>query len=108
MFNPVFKDTGLHSTMVLQLIWLASEGTLNVPGLPRLIDVCLVEGLKANLISISQLCRQALFVRLNKNKCLVVDEASNCVMEGVRSTDSCYLHIPLETCLKVEADRVEL
>ena len=31
------------------------SGSLNVPGLPKLRDVILVNGLKANLISISQL-----------------------------------------------------
>ena len=32
------------------------SGSLNVPGLPKLRDVLLVDGLKANLISINQLC----------------------------------------------------
>ena len=32
------------------------SGSLNVPGLPKLRDLYLVDRLKANLISISQLC----------------------------------------------------
>ena len=40
-------------------------GLLDVPGMPKLEDVLLVEGLKANLISISELCDQDLFVKFN-------------------------------------------
>ena len=39
---------------------VVGRGLLDVPGLPKLEDVLLVEGLKANLISISQLCDQDL------------------------------------------------
>ena len=38
-------------------------GSLNVPNLKKLRDVLFVDGLKANLIHISQLCDQYLFVR---------------------------------------------
>ena len=81
---------------------MVSKGTLNVPGLPNLTDVWLVEGMKANLISISQLCDHELFVRFNTKQCLVVDESDTCVIEGVRLTDNCYLFIPLATCLKAK------
>jgi hypothetical protein len=37
-------------------------GKLQYSGLPKLDDVLLVKGLKANLISISQLCDQGLKV----------------------------------------------
>ncbi|XP_024019486.1 uncharacterized protein LOC112091030 [Morus notabilis] len=64
------------------------RGILDVDGLPKLKNVLLVEGLKANLISISQLCDQELFVSFSKNKCRVLDEEENCVMEGSRSSDN--------------------
>ena len=41
--------------------------TLNADGFPRLNNVLHVEGLKANLISISQLCDQKLNVKFTKN-----------------------------------------
>ena len=58
---------------------------LDVEGFPRLKNVLLVEGLKANLISISQLCDQDLHAKFSKNKCFVFDKSENCVMEGSRS-----------------------
>ncbi|XP_019157178.1 PREDICTED: uncharacterized protein LOC109153768 [Ipomoea nil] len=41
---------------------IVANGTLNVQGLPKLTKVFLVQGLKANLISISQLCEDELKV----------------------------------------------
>ena len=67
------------------------KGVLDVEGFPRLKNVLLVEGLKANLISISQLCDQDLHVKFSKNKCLMFDKFENCVMEGSRSLDNCYM-----------------
>ena len=49
-----------------------------VPGLPKLTNVCLVESLKANLISISQLCDENLFVRFTKKNCFVVNDREKC------------------------------
>ena len=84
------------------------KGNLCAPGLPKLTNVWLVEGLKANLISISQLCDQNFLVRFTKNKCLVVDESEKSIMEGVRSPDNCYLLTPPATCLKISVDEAEL
>ncbi|KAG9458352.1 hypothetical protein H6P81_002860 [Aristolochia fimbriata] len=64
---------------------ITGKGTLNVDGLPRLQNVLLVQGLKANLISISQLCDENLQVHFTSDKCLVADHESNLVMEGVRT-----------------------
>ena len=41
---------------------VVGKGTLNVDGLPSLNNVLHVEGLKANLINISQSCDQNLYV----------------------------------------------
>lgn len=46
-------------------------GTLNVLGLLLLKQVLLVQGLKANLISISQLCYQHFIMSLTKDYCIV-------------------------------------
>ena len=50
------------------------KGTLNVDGMPKLTNVLLVEGLKANLISISQLCDDDLFIRFTRQKCIVMNQ----------------------------------
>ena len=43
-------------------------GYLNIQGFPKLRDVQLVDGLKANMISINQSCNQAPFVKIHKKK----------------------------------------
>jgi hypothetical protein len=50
-------------------------GKLHNSGLPKLDNVLLVKGLKANLISISQLCDQGFKVDFTMNECLVT---TNC------------------------------
>ena len=49
------------------------SGSPNIPGLLKLRDVLLVDGLKANLISINQLCDQDLFVKFTNDRCVVLD-----------------------------------
>ncbi|KAI3463689.1 hypothetical protein Pfo_020352 [Paulownia fortunei] len=51
-----------------------------------------LSNLKANLISISQLCDQNLFVTFNKNKCQVFDEIGRCVLIDSRSSDNWHLN----------------
>ncbi|XP_012837630.1 PREDICTED: uncharacterized protein LOC105958166 [Erythranthe guttata] len=75
------------------------KGSLNHENLPKLKNVLLVEGLTSNLISISQLCDQDLEVRFNKFACRVLDKDENCVIQGTRSSDNCYVLVsagPLE------------
>ncbi|KAG9446265.1 hypothetical protein H6P81_012393 [Aristolochia fimbriata] len=66
------------------------RGVLKVDGLPKLKNVLLVNGLKANLLSISQLCDQNLRVRFTKEGCLVADDRKQSVLEGTRTRDNCY------------------
>ncbi|KAG9454273.1 hypothetical protein H6P81_007177 [Aristolochia fimbriata] len=66
------------------------KGDLNVKGLPKLKNVLLVDGLKANLISISQLCDQNLYVKFTKDGCLVMDDKHTSILEGTRTCDNCY------------------
>ena len=51
---------------------IIGTNTLIFPGLSRLKEVLLVEGLTVNLI-IRQLCDENLFVRFIKDKCIVFD-----------------------------------
>ena len=59
----------------------------------------LIDGLKANLIIINQLCDQDLFVRFTKDKCIVLDKDQQDIIEGNRSSDNCYLMASPNTCL---------
>lgn len=63
-------------------------GTLNVVGLPKLKRALLVNGLRANLISISQLYDQNWNVQFSRENCCVMDDQKHCVMEGKRSSDN--------------------
>ena len=51
------------------------KGTLLANGLPKLKSVLHVEGLKANLLSISQLCDQKLNVKFTKDNCKVLNRS---------------------------------
>ena len=48
--------------------------SLKILGMPKRRDSLLVEGLKANLINIGQLCDQNLFVKFTKDRCIVLDQ----------------------------------
>ena len=66
-------------------------GNLSSNGSPLLDNVLLVEGLTANLISISQLCDQGLEVKFNNEECLVMTQDQKIVMKGYRSKDNFYM-----------------
>ncbi|KAG9442374.1 hypothetical protein H6P81_018228 [Aristolochia fimbriata] len=87
---------------------IAGKGTLNVDGLPRLLNVLLVHGLQANLISISQLCDENLQVHFTSEKCLVADHERNLVMEGVRTGDNYYKLIEKLYCYTASSDNADI
>ncbi|CAM8913608.1 unnamed protein product [Rhodiola kirilowii] len=70
---------------------VVGRGTLNVPGLPRLTEVFLVEGLQANLISISQLCDGNNQVQFTQDNCIVQNNQNQIVLTGRRASNNCYL-----------------
>src|SRR3954469_4855684 len=45
-------------------------------GVPNLNNVLLVQGLAANLISITQLCDEGFSVRFTKEECIITNEAN--------------------------------
>ncbi|RVW69235.1 Retrovirus-related Pol polyprotein from transposon TNT 1-94 [Vitis vinifera] len=67
------------------------KGTIYAPGILNLEEVLYVEGLKANLISISQICDKKFNVQFSQNLCEVFDLKGNCVMIGLRTSDNCYV-----------------
>jgi hypothetical protein len=49
------------------------KGSVEIPGAPTPQEVLYVEGLKANLLSISQFCDQDLVVQFSKKECNIFD-----------------------------------
>ena len=49
-----------------------------------------VEGLKVNLLSISQICDQDFMVLFSKGKCFVMNESGKKLISGVCTLDNCY------------------
>jgi hypothetical protein len=72
-------------------------GKLINNSLPKLDNVLFVKGIKANLISISQLSDQGLKIDFTKNECLVTNDKGEEVMKGTRSENNCYLWVPHKT-----------
>lgn len=68
----------------------------------------LVDGLKANLISISQLCDDGLQVNFNKTECCVFDRDNIQILCGKRSCDNCYLLTVKANCLHVKIEETEI
>ncbi|MCH83329.1 gag-protease polyprotein, partial [Trifolium medium] len=92
---------------------IKGKGKIVSNNLPNLDDVLLVNGLTANLISISQLCDLNLRVNFTKEGCIVTNDNKEVIMKGVRSKDNCYLWVPIDykvlsTCLMSKEDDVKL
>ena len=82
--------------------------TLDVDSLLRLKSVLHIEGLKANLISISQLCDQNLVVKFTKNNCKVFNKFEKYGLERSRSFDNCYTLLQPHICHKTSLDKVKI
>ena len=65
-------------------------GTVDIPGLSVFEDVWYVNGLKANSLSISQICDNGLNVLFTKYECEILDGGGDCMGVGVRTADNCY------------------
>ena len=53
-------------------------------------DVWYVNRLKANLLSISQICNNGLNVLFTKYECEILDGGGDCICFGIRIADNCY------------------
>ena len=65
-------------------------GTTGILGLPMFEYVWFVNGLKANLLSINQICDNGLNVLFTKGECEILNEGGDCICVGIRTTDNCY------------------
>ncbi|KAG5562829.1 hypothetical protein RHGRI_005526 [Rhododendron griersonianum] len=89
---------------------VVGKGTIQAPGITRLENVLYVDGLKANLLSISQICDSHHEVRFSKNDCHILDKEGNSVMHGTRTNDNCYGILPSSeiTCHSTTLSDTEL
>ena len=73
---------------------IKGKGIIFLPGLSNITNVLYVEGLKVNLLSISQICDQDFMVLFSKGKCLVMNESRKKLISGVRTLGNCYRLVP--------------
>jgi hypothetical protein len=66
------------------------NGQIGIPGIDVSQKALYVEGLKANLLSISQLCNDDLVVQFSKKECNIYDNNGRWLMGGERTSDNCY------------------
>ncbi|KAK1558510.1 hypothetical protein Q3G72_003173 [Acer saccharum] len=69
---------------------VVGKGTISVPGLPSLSNALYVDGLKANLISISHLSDEGYSVLFSKDYCSILKPDGQTLLKGMRSSDNCY------------------
>ena len=69
---------------------IKGKGTISLPGLLDIANMLYVEGLKVNLLSISQICDQDFRVLFSKGKFLVLIESRKKLISGVHTLDNCY------------------
>ncbi|KAA0067345.1 putative mitochondrial protein [Cucumis melo var. makuwa] len=67
-----------------------AKGNVDNNNLPCLNDVRYVDRLKANMISISELCDQGYKVSFDDVGCVVMNKENQICMSGKRQTDNCY------------------
>jgi hypothetical protein len=89
------------------------KGIIDIPGLGTSQEALYVEGLKANLLSISQFCDNDLVVQFYKKECNIFDSSGKWLMGGERTAENCYGLLGLTTdpqifCNKVTIDNREL
>ena len=73
---------------------IKGKGTISLPGLPDITTVLYVEGLRVNLLSISQICDQDFIVLFSKGKCFVLNEPGKKLISRVHTLDNCYGLVP--------------
>ena len=73
---------------------IKGKGTISLLGLPDIANMLYVEGLRVNLLSISQICNQDFMMLFSKGKCLVLNKSGKKLISGVRTLDNCYGLVP--------------
>ena len=98
----MFGD-GSHSQVL-------GKGTIDILGLPLLTDVLYIKGLKANLLSITQICDEYFLVQFSKKGCLILNEECVQVLKGLRTINNCYgvVSKPNVSCQSARVNLLEL
>ena len=101
--NYVMFGDGSHAQVL-------GKGTIEIPGLTLLKDVLYIKGLKANLLSITQICDVDFLVQFSKKGCVIINEEGIQVLEGNKTTDNCYgvVSTPKISCKSAHVDMLEL
>jgi len=66
------------------------KGIIDILGLRTSQEALYVEGLKENLLNISQLCDNDLVVQFSKKECNIFDSSGRWLMGGERTAENCY------------------
>ena len=83
--NLVFKAKGYVNYGDNNKGNILVKGKVGAPPFTSIEDVLYVEGLKHNLLSISQLCDKGFKIKFTKDECLIEDEVSHEVkLKGTR------------------------
>ena len=85
-------------------------GTIDILRLPMFEDVWYVDGLKANLLSICQICDNGLNVLFTKYEYEILNDGGDCICVGIRTADNCYNITPSinHKCYSVKINQVDL
>lgn len=77
------------------IVKILGVGTIVAPGIPQLTEKLYVQGLKHNLISISQICNKGYKVQFGKDECVIKDHREyNILAKGAGTSDNCYVIDP--------------
>ena len=91
-------------------VQVLGKGTVKILGLPILKNVLYIKELKANILSITQICDEDFLIQFLKKGCIIIDEEGIHVLEGNRTTDNCYGVVPMApiSCRSARVDMLEL
>ena len=95
-----FRD-GSHSQVL-------GKWTIEIPALPLLTNVLYIKGLKANLLSITQIYDEDFLVQFSKKGCVILSEDGVQVLKGLRTTDNCYDVGPIKSNVSCRSAWVNL
>ena len=91
-------------------VQVLGKGTVKILGLPILKNVLYIKELKANLLSITQICDEDFLIQFLKKGCIIIDEEGIQVLKGNRTIDNCYGVVPTApiSCRSACVDMLEL
>ena len=69
---------------------MKGKGSIVITGCPKLDGVLYVEGLKADLLSISQMCNKDHKVNFHQDLCEIINKKRKVVIIGNRTIDNFY------------------